>query len=75
MEDHLDAADRAREQRVVADVAFEELDAIGDVGEVLALAGREVVDDANAVAARDQRARDRRSDEAGAAGDEIQTHG
>ena len=55
----------------IADVALDELDVVRDVGQVLALAGEEVVEDAHAVAARDQRARDRRPDEPGAAGDEV----
>jgi hypothetical protein len=59
VEHDLDAADRPRQLLVVANVAFDELDAVGDVRQVLALARREVVDDPDAVAARDQRPRDR----------------
>ena len=48
---------------------------IGEVGEVLALARGEVVEDPDVVAAREQRARQRRADETRAAGDEIERHG
>src|SRR4029079_2448488 len=57
-----------------ADVAFQQLDVLGEVGDVLALAGREVVDDADAIAARDQRPRDRRPDEPRPTRDQVQTH-
>ena len=71
MEHDLDAGAGARRRGRVPDVALDELDVLREVGQVLALAGEEVVEDAHLVAAREQRARDRGADEAGAAGDEI----
>ena len=60
---------------VRAQVALDDLDVVGDVGEVLAAAGGEVVEHAHPVAAREQRAHEVRADEAGAAGDEhVATH-
>jgi len=58
MEDHLDALDGATERRRVEDVGLDEVDLARVVGEVLAPARREIVDDANAIAACDQRAPD-----------------
>ena len=46
----------------------------GDVREVAAVAGDQVVGDADRVAAADELFRQMRSDEAGAAGDEIRGH-
>ena len=60
-------------KRQVGEIAFEELDA-GKVIEIAALAGDQVVDDADAVAAANEFFREVGSDEAGAAGDEIRGH-
>ena len=55
---------------VRAEVAFDHLDVVEELGEVLAAAGREVVEHAHGVAAGEQRADEIRADEAGAARDE-----
>ena len=69
VEHDLDAGAGARHRRRVAHVALDELDVARHLGQVLALAREEVVEDANPVAARQQRAHDGRADEPGAAGD------
>ena len=56
-----------RDQRI-GEIALDELDA---VAQVVLVAGGEIVDDAHAVAARDERFGNVRADEAGAAGNEI----
>jgi len=74
VEDQLGPLDGTRQRLVVQDVAFDQIDLVGEVGQVLALARREVVDDADLVAPGQQRARQRRSDEAGSAGDQAKAH-
>ena len=54
----------------VREIAFDELHR-RQVVEVAALAGDQAVDDADALAAADELFREVRSDEAGAAGDEV----
>ena len=54
----------------VAYVADQKIDLAGAVCEVLALAGREVVQHAHAVAGGEQRVHEMRADETGATGDE-----
>ena len=61
VEHDLDAGAGARHGRRVAHVALDELDVARDLGQVLALAREEVVDDAHPVAPRQQRARRSRS--------------
>jgi hypothetical protein len=55
---------------VRAELALHDLDVVRDVGQVRPLAGREVVEDAHAVAAPDERPDEVRADEPAAAGDE-----
>src|SRR5262249_61821772 len=56
------------------DVAGEGRERVGEAGEVLPAAGREVVEDAHALAPFDEGAREVRADEAGSAGDEVGRH-
>ena len=70
MEDELDAAHGVVDALVAAQLALDDLDVVLQAGEVRAVAGREVVEHANGVAALEQRADEVRADEAGAAGDE-----
>jgi hypothetical protein len=71
VKNQLDAAERAGQRAVVANVGLHQLDVLRHLGQVLALTGEEIVDHAHAVAAGEQRARQRRPDEPGAAGDET----
>src|SRR5262249_5708430 len=61
----------AGDRRGVADVPLLKLDVGRHLGQVLALAREEVVEDAHLVAARQERAHDPGTDETGAAGDEV----
>jgi hypothetical protein len=56
------------------DIPFDELDP-AKLFEISPLAGDEVVDDADRVTPADELFREVRADEAGAAGDEIGSHG
>ena len=70
MEDDLDAAHGRVHALVRAEVALDELDVVLEPGEVRAAPGREVVEHAHVVAAREERAHEVRADEAAAARDE-----
>src|SRR5207248_8841058 len=70
VEDDLDAARRRVHALVAPELALDELDVALDVREVVAAAGREVVEDADVVAALEQAADEIRADEPGAAGDQ-----
>ena len=63
MEDDLDAAHGRVDALVRAQVALDELDVVLEPGEVGPAAGREVVEHADVVAAREQRADEVRADE------------
>jgi len=69
MEHDLDSARGGVYTLVAPQLAFHDLDLVGELGEVRAIAGREIVEDANFVAALDQGAGEVRPDEAPAAGD------
>jgi hypothetical protein len=70
VEDELDASDGVVDALVAAELALDDLDVVLEAGEVRAVAGGEVVEDANRVAAFEQLANEVRADEATAAGDE-----
>ena len=70
VEDELDAADGVVDALVAAQLALDDLDVVLEPGEVRAVAGGEVVEDANRVAALEQRADEVAADESGSAGDE-----
>ena len=70
MEDELDAAHGVVDALVAPQLPLDHLDVVLEPFEVPAVAGREVVEDANAVAALEERANEVRADESGAAGDE-----
>ncbi len=58
----------------VGNVGFAEVDAVLNVGEIFAFAGGEVVDAAHLLAAGKECARERRSDEAADASNQIESH-
>jgi hypothetical protein len=66
VEDDLDAAHRLREHVLVANVAAQELDPLGDAGQILLLAAREVVEHADAPTIGDQPLDEMAADEASA---------
>ena len=70
VEDELDAANRVVDALVAAQLPLDDLDVVLQPGEVRAVAGGEVVEHANGVAALEERANEVRADEAGSAGDE-----
>src|SRR5258708_5100282 len=65
VEDQPDAREGALERRLVAHVALLQLDVGAELGQVFRLARREIVEHAHLVPAGHERARDRRSNEAG----------
>ena len=73
MEDELDASDGVVDALVAAQLALDDLDVVLEAGEVRAVAGGEVVEDPNRVAALEELANEVRADEAAAAGDEDLT--
>jgi hypothetical protein len=73
VEDVVGAGDGARGERHVGQVALDQLHA-GQVRQVAAVAGAQVVGDADRVAAADELFRQVRPDEPGAAGHEIRGH-
>ena len=70
MEDAIHPGDRPPHGLWVAQVPLDQLD-VADRLQVLAPAGREVVEDADAVASSPERLGDVRTDEAGAAGHHV----
>ena len=70
MEHELGAADGRVDTLVAPQLSFDHLDVRLEAGEVRAASGREVVEHAHLVAAREQRSNEVRADEARAAGDE-----
>ena len=70
MEDELDSPRRRVDALVAPQLALHELDLVLDVGQVVAVAGREVVEHAHLVAALEQAPDEVRADESRAAGDE-----
>src|SRR5690606_6903018 len=68
--DQLDAVDGAAEVVLVAEVAFHQLNIVGDVVEVAAVAGGEVVEDADVLAIGEEAGDEMGANESGAAGDE-----
>ncbi len=70
MEDEVDAADGVVDALIAAQLTLDHLDVLLQVGEVSPVAGREVVEHADAVAALEQRADEVAADEPGAARDE-----
>ena len=75
MEDDLDAAHGGVHALVRAEVALDDLDLAAERREVPAAARREVVEDADVVAALEERRDEVRADEPGAARDEGARHG
>jgi hypothetical protein len=73
MEDILDVPHRAPGDIDVCEVAFHELD-LRQMRKILTLAGNEAVDDPDSLAAANKLLAHVRSDEPGAAGDEIVSH-
>ena len=75
MEDDLDAANGVVDTLVAAQLALDDLDVVLDSGQVRAVAGGEVVEDADVVAALQQRMHEVAADKTGSAGDEdLATH-
>ena len=74
MEDELDAPHRGVDALVRAEITFHHLDVPPERREVGAASGGEVVEDADVVAALEQRLDEVRADEACAAGDEDLRH-
>jgi hypothetical protein len=70
----VDAMDGAGRDLGMCQIAWQEFD-FRQMRQVLASAGNEAVHDANAFAAPDELFAQVRSDETGAAGDEVQGHG
>jgi hypothetical protein len=70
VEDHVDAADGGVHALVRTEIALDQVDVVLQLREIGATPGREVVEDANVVAALEQRANQVGADEAAAAGDE-----
>src|SRR5262249_35171724 len=70
VKDDLDPAGRGVDALVRAQVPFDELHVVLEAGQVCAAAGREVVEDADLVAAREERPHDVRPDEPAATRDE-----
>ena len=75
MKDDVAALDCVRDALVALDVAFDDVDVAGEAGEVLAVAGREVVEDADVGAVCEKALDEARADESGAAGDEDLAEG
>ena len=74
MEYIINAEHELAQQSEVGKVAKTQLDPLARRGQIIEAAGPEIVDDAHAIAARDQRVHQVRADEAGAAGDERNGH-
>jgi len=74
VQDVADALDGALDVARAPQVAFDELDPVEERGDVVALAGREVVEHADALALGEERLDDVRADEAGATGHEVLGH-
>ena len=70
MEHDLDAARRSVHALVAPELALDDLDVVRELREVRAVAGGEVVEHADVVAALDQRADEVGADESAPAGDE-----
>ena len=70
MENNLDARAGLRANRRIGQVALQKLHRL-QADQILALAGNEVVDAANSLAARQQRRGNRAADKAGGSGNEI----
>ena len=75
MKDDVAALDRVGDALVALYVTLDDVDVAGEAGEVLAVACREVVEDADVRAVRDKALDQVRADEAGAAGDEDLAEG
>ena len=75
VEDDVAALDGREHTLEAAEVALHDLDVLRDVEQVAPVARREVVEDADIVAALEQRVDQMRPDEPGAAGDEHPRHG
>ena len=71
MEDDVDAVERPLDRGAIDQVALDELDAVAQVGEILAMARAQIVEHANPIAALDERRRDVRTDETRAAGNQV----
>ncbi len=71
MKDHIDAADRLAADRWLAQVTLDELDTPLDRGEVLGVAGGQIIHDADVVTQADQSLGQVRADESGATRDET----
>ena len=70
MKDDLDTAHRPRQGIRIAQIADDQIDVAGHVGEIGAAAAREIVEDAHPGSVGKQSPREMRSDEAEAAGDQ-----
>ena len=76
MKHDLDAGECPSKRGLIAHTSLVKLDIRSHLGQVGALAGREIVEDAHPIAAREQRTNQRRSDEPRATGDETgNSHG
>ena len=75
MEDELDAANGVVNTLVASQLPLNDFDVVLDPGQVRAVAGGEVVEDADGVAALQQRVHEVAADESGSAGDkDLATH-
>ena len=70
MEDELAATDRIVDTFIALDIALDQLDVVGDGGEVLAAAGGEVVEHPHGVTVAEQAANEVGADEPGTTGDQ-----
>ena len=75
VENAIDARDRAIDRSGIDDVALDEFDGVAEAAQIGQIAGAEVIEHADAVAARDQRLGDVGADESGPAGYEKGSHG
>jgi hypothetical protein len=73
MQDVVDALDGASRDVQIGQISLHELD-VGDVRKIAPLAGGQIVHDADALPAADKFLRQMRTDETGAAGDEVMGH-
>jgi hypothetical protein len=74
VEDHIHPLHRLANDMIGTDIPFDLLDPVGDITNIIALAGREIIEHAHAIAALKERAHQIASDKSGTAGYETE-HG
>jgi len=74
MIDDFDVFDAAGDSVLVADITFDQINVIGDLGEVVPFAGVEIVEDSNGLTLFQQETDKVASDKTGASGDQDVAH-